>query len=81
MKHPVNNMYAQLSEDKILTVVCTKEVARKERRGIIDKREPVVGQGKVQVDVVLFGKRNKRVQALDTIRTSVDSRVTVFNQQ
>lgn len=54
---------------------------RKGRRGIIIHRgEPVVGQGKVDADVVLFGKRNNRVQALDTVRTGVDGRLTVFNE-
>jgi hypothetical protein len=50
-------------------------------RGTIHEREPVVSQGKVHVDVVLFGKRNNLVQALETIRTGVDGRVAVFNEQ
>jgi hypothetical protein len=43
-------------------------------REVIYRRAPVVGQGKVHIDVVLFSESNELVQALKTIRTGVNLR-------
>jgi hypothetical protein len=58
-----------LVEDYILTVEIRKVVARQGTRvvGGIHSRVPVVCQGEVYVNVVLFGELDDRVQTLDTI--------------
>jgi hypothetical protein len=79
-----------LYERWIPTIVVGKKVAWQGARGVFVttygsrgvsfRRAPVVGQGKVHIDVVLFCESNKLVQALKTIRTGVDLRGFVLDK-
>jgi hypothetical protein len=71
-----------LIKDYILTVKIRKVVARQGTRVVwsIHNRVPVVCQGKVHVNVELFGELNDRVQTLDTIWAGIEGCVAVLNE-